>query len=61
MGRVDWGTQDGVRTVADEALPVLPRRRPLGELPVGEGAEPPRALLDLDVLRQVLAGLRRLD
>jgi hypothetical protein len=61
MGRVDWGTQDGVCTVADEALPVLPRRRPLGELPVGEGAEPPRALPDLDVLRQVLAGLRRLD
>jgi len=52
-------------SVADAALPVLPQRRPLGELlgepPVREGADPPRALPDLDVLRQVLAGLRRLD
>ena len=51
-------------TVAGEALPLLPQRRPLGELLgeplVGEGADPPRTLPDLDVLRQVLAGLRRL-
>jgi len=65
MSRVDWGTRDGMCSVADDALPVLPQRRPLGELlgepPVREGADPPRALPDLDVLRQVLAGLRRLD
>jgi len=61
---VNRGIQDGVCTVAGEALPLLPQRRPLGELLaeplVGEGADPPRALPDLDVLRQVLAGLRRL-
>jgi hypothetical protein len=54
-----------VRAVADEAYPLLPQRRPPGELLaeslVGEGADPPRALPDLEVLRQVLAGLRRLD
>ena len=61
IARVDWGTQDGVCTVTDEAFPMLPQRRPLGEPRVGEGAEPPRARPDLDVLRQVLAGLRRLD
>jgi hypothetical protein len=65
---VDRGTQDGVCTVADEALPLLPQRRTPGEslavsLAVslgGDGAEPTRALPDLDVLQQVLAGLRRL-
>jgi hypothetical protein len=62
---VDRGTQDGVCTVADEALPLLPQRRTPGEslavsLGGGDGAEPPRALPDLDVLQQVLAGLRRL-
>jgi len=65
---VDRGTQDGVCTVADEALPLLPQRRAPGEslaepLAVslgGDGSEPARALPDLDVLRQVLAGLRRL-
>ena len=64
MGRVDRGTQDGVCTVADEALPLLPQRRAPGESLAGslagDGGEPPRALPDLDVLRQVLAGLRRL-
>jgi len=52
-------------TVGGGALPLLPQRRPPGELPAGplagEGADPPRVLPDLDVLRQVLAGLRRLD
>jgi hypothetical protein len=64
IGRVNRGIQDGVCTVAGETLPLLPQRRPLGELlaePLaGEDADPPRALPDLDVLRQVLAGLRRL-
>jgi hypothetical protein len=58
-----------VCAVADEAYPLLPQRRPPGELPAeswaGDGAVhpvgPPRALPDLDVLQQVLAGLRRLD
>jgi hypothetical protein len=54
-----------VCAVADEAYPLLPQRRPPGELLAeswaGEGAEPPRTLPDLDVLRQVLACLRRLD
>ncbi|MGH3255883.1 MAG: hypothetical protein ACRDOU_10940 [Streptosporangiaceae bacterium] len=62
---MDWGTQDGVCTVAGEAFPLLPQRRSPGELlaePLaGEGTDPPRALPDLNVLRQVLAGLRRLD
>jgi hypothetical protein len=65
IGRVERGTQDGVCTVADKKPPLLPRRRPPGELmaePFAEdGADPPRALPDLNVLRQVLAGLRRLD
>jgi len=64
MGRVERGTQDGVCTVAAEAPPLLPQRRPPGELLaepfVGDGADPPRTLPDLNVLRQVLAGLRRL-
>ncbi|HTX28929.1 MAG TPA: hypothetical protein VME19_18155 [Streptosporangiaceae bacterium] len=49
--------QDGVCTVADEAPGSLPQRRS------GAGllAEPPRTPPDLDVLRQVLAGLRRLE
>ena len=54
-------------TVAGEAFPLLPQRRPPGGLVArplteplaGEGGDPP-ALPDLDVLRQVLAGLRRL-
>jgi hypothetical protein len=33
----------------------------MAELYVGDGADPPRMLPDLNVLRQVLAGLRRLD
>jgi len=61
IGRVARPTQDGVCTVADEALPLLPQRRPPGEPLAGEGADPPRTLPDLDVLRQVLAGLRRMD
>jgi hypothetical protein len=65
IGRVFRLTQDGVCTVADEASPLLPQRQPLGELLAealpGESPDPPRALPDLDVLRQVLAGLRRLD
>jgi hypothetical protein len=57
---VDRGTQDGVCTVADEPLPLLPQRRTPGESLAGEGADAARALPDLDVLQQVLAGLRRL-
>ena len=60
MGRVEGATQDGVCSLADDWLPLLPRRRPDGEPLTGQGADPPRALPDLDVLRQVLAGLRRL-
>jgi hypothetical protein len=71
MGRVVGETKDGVCTVAGEAPALLPQRRPSAELlaePAGtagigctrEGADPPRMLPDLDVLRQVLAGLRRL-
>jgi hypothetical protein len=57
MGRVAGEIQNGVCTVADEAPVVLPQRRS------GAGllADPPRTPPDLDVLRQVLAGLRRLD
>jgi len=57
MGRVVGEIQDGVCTVADEAPGSLPQRRS------GAGllAEPPRTPPDLDVLRQVLAGLRRLE
>jgi hypothetical protein len=69
---VAWPTPDGVCaiacTIADEAPPLLPQRRPGAEPsaePAGpggfQGANPPRALPDLNVLRQVLAGLRRLD
>ncbi len=47
-------------SLADDWLPLLPRRSP-GEPLIEQGADPPRALPDLDVLRQVLAGLRRLD
>ncbi len=72
MGRVEGWTQDGVRTVAGEAPPLLPQRRPDGAGPPAQpggaagtqhvpGADPPRRLADLTVLRQVLAGLRRLD
>ena len=65
IGRVERGTQDGVCTVADDKPPLLPRRRPPGELMaepfVGDGADAPRTLPDLNVLRQVLAALRRLD
>jgi hypothetical protein len=61
MGRVEGATQEGMCSLADGVRPLLPQRRPSGE-PLGEeGADPQRALPDLDVLRQVLAGLRRLD
>jgi hypothetical protein len=54
-----------VSTVDDEAPMLLPQRVP-GAEPAGlphqqEGADPPRRLPDVEVLRQVLAGLRRLD
>jgi hypothetical protein len=61
IGRVEGATQDGVCGLANDLLPLLPQRRPPGEPLTELGAEPPRALPDLDVLRQVLAGLRRLD
>ena len=72
MGRVEGWTQDGVCTVAGEAHPLLPQRRPGRAEPPAEpgsaagtrhvpGADPPGRLPDLTVLRQVLAGLRRLD
>jgi hypothetical protein len=62
IGRVaDRGTQDRACTVADEAYPLLPQRRPQGEPLTELDADPPRVLPDLDVLRQVLACLRRLD
>jgi len=67
MGRVAGTIQDG----GCEGFAPLPRRRPGGEslAEAGgtagfrleqEGGDPPRAP-DLDVLRHVLAGLRRLD
>jgi hypothetical protein len=61
MGRVEGATQEGVCGLAGDVLPLLPRRRE-GDEPLAEaGAEAQRTLPDLDVLRQVLAGLRRLD
>jgi hypothetical protein len=60
---MEGATQDGVCSLADDWLPLRPRRpqrRPDGEPLTEPGADPPRALPDLDVLRQVLAGLRRL-
>jgi hypothetical protein len=65
-------TQDGARTVADEVPLLLPQRQPCagpsvepagaGGIQDGrQGADPPRRLPDLDVLRQVLAALRQLD
>jgi hypothetical protein len=60
IGRVEGATQDGVCSLADDWLPLLPQRR-TGEPLTEQGTDPPRALPDLDVLRQVLAGLRRLD
>jgi hypothetical protein len=55
-------------TADDEAPMLLPQRRPGADPadPAGipraqEGAGPPRRRPDVDVLRQVLAGLRRLD
>jgi hypothetical protein len=57
-----------VCTAHGEAPALLPQRRPAAELadPAGiprapEGAPPPRRPPDVEVLRQVLAGLRRLD
>ena len=68
MGRVARPTQDGVCTVADTSPPLLPQRRPgaepadPGRIPrPHDGADPPRTRPDLDVLRQVLAGLRRMS
>jgi len=61
MGRMEGATQNGVCGLADDVFPLLPQRRPRGESLTDEGADPPRTLPDLDVLRQVLAGLRRLD
>jgi hypothetical protein len=67
MGRVTRPTQDGVCTIADELPLLLPQRRPGAEsadpglIPrTRESADSPRRPPDLDVLRQVLAGLRRL-
>jgi len=48
-----------VCSLADDWLPLLPQRR-TGEPLTEQGGNPPPALPDLDVLRQVLAGLRRL-
>jgi len=61
IDRVEGATQDGVRGLADDWLPLLPQRRPPGQPLTEQGADPLRALPDLDVLRQVLAALRRLD
>jgi hypothetical protein len=54
-----------VSAVDDETPMLLPQRIP-GAEPAGiphqqEGADRPRGLPDVEVLRQVLAGLRRLD
>ena len=65
-------TQDGARTVAHEVPLQLPQRRPCAGPPAEpggaggiqdgpRGADAPRRLPDLDVLRQVLAALRQLD
>jgi hypothetical protein len=60
IGRVEGATQDGVCGLAEDWLPLLPQRR-TGEPLTEQDADPPRAVTDLDVLRQVLAALRRLD
>jgi hypothetical protein len=48
-------------SLGGDVLPLLPRRRAGDEPPAEADADAQRTLPDLDVLRQVLAGLRRLD